>query len=142
MKHLTFVFIACAITLVLMISGCGKSGTIISGTVHYTDGEPLQHGAVVADNGRAGWFGAVKDGKFIIGDTRDFGKIQEGQYKVYIANSGLTEVKNGEEIIIPTVDDKYTTTDNSGWVVDVKKGMKPLEFKVERPKTGPFANKK
>lgn len=142
MKHLTITFIACAMTFSLVLTGCGKSGTIISGSVHYTDGEPLQHGTVIADNGLSGWFGHIKDGKFTIGDTHDFGRIQEGTYKVYIGNSELTEEKNGKEIITPTIDAKYTTTANSGWSVEVKKGMKPLEFKVERPKTGPFANKK
>ncbi|MDR1478986.1 MAG: hypothetical protein LBJ00_08590 [Planctomycetaceae bacterium] len=142
MRHLALTFIACAITISIVISGCGKSGTIISGTVHYTDGEPLQRGTVVAENGTSGWFGHIKDGNFIIGDTRDFGKIQEGPYKVYIANSEITEEKNGDEIIIPTVEAKYTTTADSGWTIVVKKGMEPLEFSVERPKTGPFANKK
>jgi hypothetical protein len=96
MKH---VFIIFTLLLLLGAAGC-KQGARVHGKVTFEDGSPVQRGTVMFTGTSTAFQGAIRNGTYAVGITRDSQKIPFGTYKVWLANTQRIETlydKNGNE---------------------------------------------
>lgn len=132
--------------LVALVAGCGGSPDIkpiknlipCSGTVTL-DGQPLPQGTVTfapvnqADGQPA--TGSIKDGKFTANTTATAPGVVAAKYRVSIvATEKPQDIKPG---VIPPppaslIPAKYNNPATSGFEVEVKKGMDPIELKLSK----------
>jgi hypothetical protein len=126
---------------VTLISGC--SGKVsVTGTVKYTDGEPLAKGSVYFRNeeGTRMFRGALQpDGTFELGEMMDGDGIPAGRYSAWIAGANtsdyvrtadgdLTDQQTHEILIDP----KFESPETSGLTYEVT-GATKFDIVVERP---------
>jgi hypothetical protein len=130
----------------LIIPGCGRSGAVVSGTVKFTDGKPLNIGSVIFDNGKFSFVGIIKeDGTYTAGVDK-MEKIPPGTYRVYLQgttlpqwNGKVPEQTDSETVLddtefVPRVAAKYTSPETSGLTLEVQSGGKQtFDMTVEKP---------
>jgi hypothetical protein len=140
-------YILLIVTLIIfatLISGC--SGKVsVTGSVKYSDGEPLAKGSVCFRNeeGTRMFQGALKpNGTFDLGEIMDGDGIPAGKYSAWIAGANTTDYvrtargdltnQQTHEILI---DPKFESPETSGLTFEIERGKKAnLDITVERPK--------
>jgi hypothetical protein len=122
-------------------AGCGRV-TKISGTVKFSDGEPIDFGYVVFDNGHNSYVGTIKkDGTYITGGVKKVEGIPDGVYKIWLTSTEkrTEEVYDDNKNLIsytdvPRVAEKYCLAEKTDLTFEVKKGgTKIYNIVVERP---------
>jgi hypothetical protein len=131
-----------ALLFLLIAAGCsGKIG--ISGTVKFTDGEPLNRGTVCfrSADGAITFTGYLNaKGHYRIGEMKDGDGIPPGTYRVWISGSeqerpilqpdGRATGFKTDRIIAT----QFTSPEESGLSIEVKSGgTKTFDFKVSKP---------
>jgi hypothetical protein len=132
-----FIFCIILFFATITILGCGNGGTIITGTVKYTDGTPVSHGQIVFDNGENSYFGVIhKDGTYASGGNKTVEGIPDSSYKIWLCGTNDVQVINDNIMITPTVAEKYTSPTTTDITFEVKKGgAKTFDVVVEKPES-------
>ena len=130
-----FVLILC-----VSFAGCGK-GSRVTGTVTFSDGQPLTVGKVAFTDDNIIGFGTINEkGQYSMGLVNDGDGMPPGTYKVYITeamiegDSSLAQKdEDGNSYIpkVPAVDSKFTGP-KSGLTCEVK-GATKYDITVEKP---------
>ncbi|MDR0521169.1 MAG: hypothetical protein LBH00_04870 [Planctomycetaceae bacterium] len=120
---------ALLLTAVTLMSGCGTSRTVITGTIKLEDGSPAPVTGVVFTNKTDSYSAAVaKDGSYKTADTSYKG-LPPGTYQVSlsgglrkkpvpVADGGMTPPPE----VTYTIPEKYTSAATSGLTFEVKRG--------------------
>jgi len=92
------------IALPLVFSGCGGGGNLVTGTVTFPDGSPLDCGTVVFESATQTFYGGINsEGAYtMLGGTGNKG-IPSGTYQVYLM--GTVRSGNPTPAVIPTDSD-------------------------------------
>jgi hypothetical protein len=79
-------FILFALSLSLVLTGCGGGGYAVTGKVTFPDGSPLDTGTVVFESGTQTFYGGISsDGNYaMMGSGTGNRKIPAGTYDVYL----------------------------------------------------------
>ncbi|MDR2171410.1 MAG: hypothetical protein LBP59_14805 [Planctomycetaceae bacterium] len=134
------IFIVLVFGIMFYVTGC--SGKVqISGTVKYSDGDPVTRGNVVFESADSSYFGVInKDGTYITGGNKQVEGIPKGTYKVWLAQTESSENffdENGTVVsytITPKVAKKFTSSDSTDLIFEVKSGgTKTFNIVVEKP---------
>ena len=147
MKHLLISF--SLFFCILLAAGCGGN-VKVTGTVTFTDGEPLTTGQVVFENEKISAMGKLSDdGTYTLGTDKENNGIPKGQYRVYItgavtygdppqvpAATGGAYSPTGNSGLLPAsislIDRKFRSAETSGLEADVK-GPMTYDITVGRP---------
>ena len=132
-------FVAFAI---IFTTGCSDKVSV-TGTVKYTDGEPLTQGSVFFRNtdGTHMFHGALdSSGAFALGEIRDGDGIPSGTYTAWIAGANTSDYEQdaagnllGRTVSI-VIDPKYESPETSGLSFEIDKSRNRIEIEVERPR--------
>jgi hypothetical protein len=142
MKTKIFIVLLFGVLFCFVVSLTGCSGkTKISGTVTFPDGTPVTKGSVVFDNGTDSYFGTIKnDGTYITGGNKQVEGIPNGNYRVWLAQTEITENTldaNGDVTsykVTQTVAKKFTSPITTELTFEVKPdGQKIFNIIVEKP---------
>ena len=129
----TFTLILFAISLAFL-AGCGQ--TKVTGTVKFSDGEPLTTGTVVFENDQRTYRAALQsNGTFSMGMLKDGEGIPSGEYRVAVLamDPATTEIIEGAASDPRLLThSKYASSHTSGLTYNVQKNMN-IEIVVERP---------
>jgi hypothetical protein len=135
----------------VLMSGC-SSNVRMSGTVSFSDnGEPLETGFVVFDDGTIQARGKIKSGgKYVLGLLKENDGVPKGKYRVYIFDANqyedtniinteaMTEGGGGQKVYlkkaVPLIDSKLMNAETSGWTCHVDGSSKTYNITVDRPK--------
>jgi hypothetical protein len=127
--------------LCIAVQGCSR-GTIITGTVKFSDGEPVTFGNIAFDDGKHAFVGMIKnDGTYTTGLLEDEG-IPGGTYKVYLQGTTAVanEVRNKQTDSIVSYDEvyrvaqKFCSRETTDLQIEVKSGgTQTFDITVERP---------
>ncbi|MDR1491428.1 MAG: hypothetical protein LBT05_01710 [Planctomycetaceae bacterium] len=131
MKHFTFL-----IALTLLCVGCSKDVSV-SGTVKYTDGQPLNQGTVMFSTPTyVGSAPIQPDGTYKVSGSKTNSGIPRGEYKVCVAASTSTSNDTpGWKRGVSMVDAKFSDPENSGLIIKID-GATKYDITVDYPKTG------
>jgi len=116
-----------SLLFLLTVLGCGGSNVKMSGRVIYEDdGSPLTAGTVLLCTPTMQARGHLdKNGYFDVGTLGDKDGLPPGHYEVAFVGA----VDNEDRALLT---DKWYSPKTSGVTVEVEKGMKSLEIKVNR----------
>lgn len=129
--------IATAVLCLLVLLSCGCAPKVrVDGSVSFSDGSPLEKGAVMMSDGRSMYQGNIKPGgKFSLGVLKDGQGIPPGTYKVWITGVNGTDY-SGASDEIQLIEPRFTSEKTSELSFEVKKGEpKPIDIVVEKPKS-------
>ena len=88
--NIRHIFVLSMFSVSLLLTGCG-GGNMVSGTVTFPDGSPLERGRVVFDSGAHTFYGEVNpDGTYEMQGGTGGRTIPAGTYGVYLMNTVLT----------------------------------------------------
>jgi hypothetical protein len=125
MKH---VFITLTLLLLFVAVGC-KQGSRVSGKVTFEDGSPVPRGTVMFSGEKTSFQGAIKNGTYAVGVTRDSQKIPLGKYKVWLANTPRIETvydKHGNattaQVTFAAVMPEFASNKNTPLEADITSG--------------------
>jgi hypothetical protein len=131
LTSITFLFVT------LTIFGCGGGGTVITGSVKYTDGTPVTLGQVVFDNGVKSYFGQIRaDGTYSSGGNKAVEGIPDGSYKIWLSGTidGSAEGNDPDYSGRLTIAKKYISPATTDLTFEVKSGgTKVFDITVEKP---------
>ncbi|MDR1491119.1 MAG: hypothetical protein LBT05_00105 [Planctomycetaceae bacterium] len=128
----TLFYLALAISLTFI--GCNNGKVGLSGKVTYTDGTPLGIGEVYFQTATYEACGTLKpDGTYDVGSISDKDGLPKGRYNVYIfgAQKPSGKTKDGIDIMVSLIDEKYLSPETSGLTVDVPVPGGKFDFQVE-----------
>ncbi len=137
-KHLAFLTIIAAVALVVSGCGGGPSTVPVSGKVTY-QGKPLEFGTVMfqAESGPIAKAEIQPDGTFTLTTDGDPGAVV-GMHQVRVAcfsnqapDSPPPPPDREPTLGRPLIPIKYNNFDQSGLVVEVTKGMEPVELNLQ-----------
>ena len=126
----------------LFAAGCGQPK--VTGTVTFSDGTPLERGAVNFEAGTYIAMGSLdKNGRYSIGGVKAGDGVPPGVYKVTITGamgvdtaSAATAAQSGGmgnlATFVPLIDRKYERAETSGLVCEVKRST-VFNIEVKRP---------
>jgi hypothetical protein len=134
------IFIISILWLMFCITGCSGK-TKISGTVTFSDGTPVTKGSVVFDNGTESYFGTIKNnGTYVTGGNKQIEGIPNGNYKVWLAQTEITENildADGHVAsykVTQTIAKKFISPNTTELTFEVKPdGQKIFDIVVEKP---------
>ena len=119
------------------VSGCGGPVVKFSGAVTFPDGSPVTQGTVCFESENSRFVGRLDEiGRYSPGIKKQGTGIPVGQYKVWLADTSVLNVKKSKNSDHPTqtVAEKYCNADTTPLTFEVKKGgPKTFDFTVERP---------
>ncbi|MCL2006253.1 MAG: hypothetical protein FWG73_08850 [Planctomycetaceae bacterium] len=127
----------CLILGIAMLSGCSDA-VQLRGTVTFEDGSPVGIGTVCFDSGSSIARGDLQsDGTYRLSTVNPGDGIPPGTYTVYLINTERGEsVPRGDgnfaDVIVQTVDPKFTTRASSEITVTVDKSTRTFDFEVRR----------
>jgi hypothetical protein len=120
----------------------GGGGVIVTGTVKFSDGTPVDFGSVAFDDGKKMFNGTITNGNYATGISK-VEKIPAGTYRVYLQGTTVQEKtwgkgEDGSDILldykeVPRVAAKYTSPETSGLTLEVKGGKQTFDMTVEKP---------
>jgi hypothetical protein len=126
-----------------ILIGAGCSDKIkISGTVTFSDGEPVNFGSVCFNSNNKTYYGYLdKNGHYSPGELKDGDGVPHGNYNVWLSGTVLSkEILNkegestGNSKETFRVAEKYTLLETTDLKFEVKRGgSKTFDFTVERP---------
>ncbi|MDR1385343.1 MAG: hypothetical protein LBJ67_16060 [Planctomycetaceae bacterium] len=122
------------LTILLIFVGCNNGKVALSGKVTLTDGTPLGIGEVYFQTATYEARGTLKpDGTYTVGSISDKDGLPKGKYNVYIfgAQKPNGKTKDGMDIMVPLIDEKYLSSKTSGVTVDVPVLNGKFDFQVE-----------
>ena len=142
MKYYSFLLL---LAVLLLAVGCSNK-VLLSGTVTFTDGEPVPEGVVIfhADKGGTISQGGIKsDGTYTVGTDTQKDGLPRGTYRVSIGGTDLIEQRrvpdssisggfNVESVMMQRIDRKYTSPDTSGLIFNADGKMRTFDIQVER----------
>jgi hypothetical protein len=121
--------------------GCSNK-VKISGTVTFSDGEPVNFGCVCFDNNGKTYYGYLDNkGHYSPGELKDGDGVPCGNYKIWLSGTVLSEEildkegeSTGKSYDTFRVTEKYTSPKTTDLKFEVKHGgSKTFDFTVERP---------
>ncbi|HTK74426.1 MAG TPA: hypothetical protein VL371_04155 [Gemmataceae bacterium] len=120
-----------------LLAGCNSGRCIVTGTVSYEDGSPVQAGSVIGEATVDGKLvavqGTIKNGNFSWGGAKEGDGALPGQYKVIVVPISLSEYQLGQGMT-PAVDSRFGKYETSGLSFEVKPGKNEFNIKVTKPK--------
>lgn len=127
--------LACIVTLVTAIVGCGGSDATVSGTVTL-DGRAVGPGTIVfapVDGTSNPADGAIQvDGSYFLKTSRDVG-LKPGKYRASVSVLDQPPVKPGERSMVAAkliTPEKYADPSTSGLEYDVASGSNTIDVKL------------
>lgn len=138
MRFLTFFFV---FLLISAFAGCGEPVVKFGGTVKYSDGSPVTHGAVNFDSGQFTFVGVIDaQGNYTPGMQSKGAGIPEGKYRIWLTGTekNTDTIKPDGTLVpgrpLPLVAPKFCNVATSGLEFEVKSGgPKIFDIVVERP---------
>jgi hypothetical protein len=126
-----------ALTLLLLLTGCGSGYHTVTGRVTFDDGSPLDAGTVVCegevDGKKVMARGTLQpDGSFTLGTTHPGDGVPAGKYRVLVVPRSLFETEKGTRP--PIIDPKFEKFATSNLSLEVKPGRNELPITVTKPK--------
>lgn len=111
---------------VALVTGCGDGTVQSSGTVKFSNGEPVPFGIIFFENPQFSYRGTIQDGTYQIEGLKRGSGLPPGSYRVYV-------IGDNPETELSLFDAKYTSPDTSGLVVEVEKGKENVfDITVEK----------
>ena len=119
-------FLPIAFLFCVVLTGCGDGTVQSSGTVTFSNGDPVPSGIVFFENPQFSYRGIIRDGVYEIEGVTSGSGLPPGTYTVYVTGSDpATDLSLFEE--------KFTNPATSGLVFEVQKGQKNVfDITVER----------
>jgi len=108
-------FLPLALLFCVVLTGCGDGTVPSSGTIKFSNGEPVPFGLVFFENPQFSYRGTIQDGTYQIEGVKRGSGLPPGSYRVYV-------VGDNPETELSLFDAKYTSPDTSGLVFEVEKG--------------------
>ena len=123
--HYTRYFLV-SVLLVLSVCGCGENVPLKGKVTFSDDGSPLTRGTVIFVKENFQSRGVIQpDGTFNVTSVNPGDGLPPGTYKIGIVDAVDTDV-------IPLIDPKHTSPDNSGLTLTVDSSTKSYDIKVDR----------
>lgn len=120
MRASTAALVTLAIGLLIGCSGGGNS--YVTGTVKFTDGQPVTTGYVQFDSDSISASGPIQpDGTYQMGSLGIDDGVPPGIYRVSLGGGAISGASEGEPIG-PPVDEKFGNPSTSGLTCEVKAG--------------------
>ncbi|MDR1483882.1 MAG: hypothetical protein LBT09_03565 [Planctomycetaceae bacterium] len=122
------------LTVLLIFAGCNSGKVKLGGKVTFTDGTPLGVGEVYFQTPTYEARGTLKpDGTYVVGSISDKDGLPKGKYNVYIfgAQKPSGEARDGIDVMVQLVNEKYLSPETSGLTVDVPTPNGKFDFQVE-----------
>lgn len=126
----------CAPILLVCLLGCSENEKL-TGTIRFSDGEPLTTGTIIFENERFLSRSFIKkDGSYNVGSLKAGDGIPPGRYRVYITGAMGSyddpESTEGEKLF-PLVAQEFMFKDRTPLEIEIP-GEKVFDIVVERPK--------
>jgi hypothetical protein len=119
-----------------LFAGCGQ--VKVTGTVTFSDGEPLSKGKIVFENDKNKFTAVLhNDGTFNLGMLKDGQGIPPGKYSVAVAEAFDEEFYDPDKPprVTHFIAKKFRSSKTSGLEFDIQKRTTGISIIVEKPET-------
>jgi hypothetical protein len=132
MKHIILL-----LSFSVLCLGCSQN-VRVSGTVTFEDGSPVKSGTVKFETDAYLFDGAIKNGAYNAGVTKQGRGIPPGTYKVFLANTARLEalinakgqVVEKEVVLFPQVTQEFTLPNKTPLTLEVKSGVGRITYDI------------
>lgn len=136
MRNIRYGFKFLSLLILLCAVGCGGGKIKVSGKVTFSDDDsPLTVGTVYFTTESFEARGSLKaDGTYTLSALKEGDGIPPGKYRVYVGDAFERVGPSENEVIVPLIDQKFTSTTSSDLEFEVNSSQRTFDFKVDRPK--------